>query len=84
MAVAITRTDPGRGSCRVPGRHQAGGVGARRGGWLSRDSVSRPLSGAPAGFIVGRRGRGVTQGGRSPTGVRPDHDGETHAASARG
>jgi hypothetical protein len=43
----------------------------KRGGRLGRDSVSVPLSGASAGWVYPVLLPGLTQGGRSPTGVRP-------------
>ena len=55
-----------------------------RAGRIRSDRFRRLISGSPAGCCHDTPLRGLTEGGRSPTGVRPRNGGENHAAAACG
>jgi putative transposase len=55
-----------------------------RAGLACLDSFRRKISGLPAGCRLILPMRGLMQGGRSPTGMRPRIGGENHAATAWG
>ena len=52
-----------------------------RAGWVCLNRNRRKISGPSAGCFPEMPIAGVTQGGRSPTGVRPAISGENHAAT---